>query len=313
MRSDIFICSTPLQLLNVLNIMQSTLVSGFNGYLFIVENFEINQISKDKIIHYYKNLFKKIIFVKTQDEVFDNIDCGTRTLVIYSDVGKGQKVFIERFSSLKVVIYEEGYATYHPTFAYSLLEKFKYYIKGYASYIGASSLVHEVIVYNPNIYCRSHGRYSCDSVIEFKSTFLEVLINNKDEFYDIFNFVAPSLTGVNNVLLLLFGEPENVEKQFKQALQKIDYYDLVVVKEHPRYCYNGNYLDGHNSEKIFYLDLKIPLEYFIYNCSLNNIVVDMYHESTTAAIYMKEYIDRCTNVHQDNDFKKEYNRLYCLF
>ena len=313
MSNNIFICSKPLQLLNVLNIVQSTLISGFNGYLFIVENFEINQISKDKIIHYYSKLFKKIIFVKTQDEVFDYIDCNIRTLVTYSDVGKGQRVFIERFSSLKVVIYEEGYAIYHPTFVYSRLARFKYYIKGYAPFIGASPLTHEVITYNPKIYYRSHGRYSCDSIIEFKSTFLGALIRNQNEFYDIFNYVDHSLPGVNNVLLLLLGESDNIEKFFKQALQKMDQYDLVVVKEHPSHCYNGNYLDSDKSVNILYLESNIPIEYFIYNFSLNNIAVDMYHESSTTAMYMKEHINRCTNVGPDNDFKKEYDRLYCVF
>jgi hypothetical protein len=277
-----------------------------------VENFEVNQTSREKIIHYYGGLFKKIVFIGSADEVFDLIDGDVRTLLTYSDVGL-ERIFIGGFNPFKVIIYEEGYATYHPTFAYSLLQKFKYFLKGYAPYIGASAVTSEVIVYNPSVYSRSHGKYACKPVVKFKLNFVQTLTNNQSEFSDIFNYTTPSISEVSSVLLILLGDPANVASFFKGAKKLGEQYDLVIVKGHSYFHDSDDYLKHDGSLNIIFLESSIPAEFVIYDLYKNNIIVDLYHESSTSAIYMKKFVNQCKNLAPDNDFKKEYEKLYCLF
>ena len=310
---DIFICSSPLQLLNILNIVQSKQISGNNGYLFVRVNkfWNINQVDKDKITDCYGRLFKKIIFVNKPNEILCNIDFGVRTLLTYSDVGL-EKIFIEQFGASRVVIYEEGYATYHPTFAYSTLLKIKYIIKGFAPFIGASSLTNEVVVHYPRVYSQVHKKNSSTSVTKFNSTFVQTLENNRREFYDIFGFETISLTGVKNVLLVLLTEEEdNNNKLLTKISKKGEHYDLVLLKKHPLcgFDVNNKWLEYNNT---LLIESNIPVEYLIYDFNSYNVSIDMYHDSSTSAIYMKEHLSKVFNIGSDK-FQRYYDKIYCLF
>jgi hypothetical protein len=310
MHNDIFICSSPVQMLNILNIVQSKKISSNNGYLFFLfnKNFNINEAAKNKIIDYYGKFFKNILFVKKQNEVFENINIGVSTLFTYSDVGL-ERIFIKQFNPSRVVIYEEGYATYHPTFAYSILLKIKYLIKGFATFIGNSSLTNEVIVHYPRVYSQVHKKGSSTSIAKFNSTFVQTLENNLHEFYDIFDFEAPSLSGVKNVLMVMLGDSDYNNQLSLKISKEVANYDLLIFKKHPLHDFNSLSIQFSNA---MFIESNIPAEYIIYDCNSYNVSIDIYHESSTTAIYMKEHISKAVNM-GSGEFQRHYDKIYRLF
>ena len=311
--TDIYICSRPIQLLNILNIAQSGKINSVNGYLMIVGNFIVDKITKSKITKHYDYLFKGVYFFKSQNEILDSIDFKVERLLTYSDVGE-EGLFIRNINPSMVVIYEEGYAAYHLTFAYSILSKIKFKIKKKSVYIGGSPITDELVIYHPDVYSKIHRMHASSLISSFRWTLNQVLKYNKNQFYDIFNYEKIVFFRKSTVLLYLLGDPSTTVDFLIDLLKKNNNYDHLLIKKHPGFCYSQVADRLNNLENVSFIESNIPVEYIVYDCFISGALLDLYHETSTTAIYMKKYINNIVEIDTKNsNFKKGYKNVYKTF
>jgi len=308
---EIYVCSKPLQLLNILNIVQSDFTETICRVLCVIEIFSVNQFVRERVLAHYGCLFKEIIFLSSYEDILllnkkYNID----KLYIDSDFGTN-KHLIKSVNANWNIVYEEGYGTYRHLYIEDLFLRIKYKLKRLSTFIGGCTLTNQVILYRPEVYKLSHKNKVNSDLVKFTMTFYETLLANWKPFIDIFQYIPSTISSAHNVLLIAgTNSHSDFDVKMLKLIQSYSF-DYVILKAHPHLNNNVTYDIGLTVNLT--IESPIPIEFVIYDLYTKGMKVILLHSSSSAAIYMSDCIFKSIDIiSQQNSFKKEYDELYPL-
>jgi hypothetical protein len=293
---NLYYCTKPFQFLSILNIVQNKIEKNSIEHLFICKKFSIDGLFQEKITTHYGKYFDSITFVDEGFQIFDYIDYKVDTLFTHSDVGE-EGVFIRKVSPVYCYIYEEGSATYIKTFCNTFYSKLNAFLRKKSCYIGGLNCVTGVIVYYPEAYINFHGERK--KIVKFPTNFMSNLNKNSDQFYDIFDFNSLKISNKSCCLIIL-GESG------MDGLNQIDYkkYDEIFIKNHPHFL---------SKEKLSFfgdvIDSQIPVEFIILDLYKQGVLVDLYHFTSSAVIYVNDMVYNETDLSIESNFKIQYKKI----
>jgi hypothetical protein len=307
---NLFICSKPIQLLNVLNIVQNSDIISDSNILFIVRIFDTEKY-KVNILKNLKKYFFEIIFIDTYDCIPSVIDFKVNNLFIDSDFG-AIKYLIENISANTNIVYEEGYGTYRHNYIKGIILILKYRTKGLATFIGGCDKTNEVFVYSPEMYIRSHNIKSKKYISPFQVSFIQNLKNNHKLFKNMFDYEI-TISQLSGKVLLIAGTYDFDESNIDYEKVILSSFDHIFFKPHPT-----------NSEKIRYnfdkgipmtvIDSDIPIEFIIYDLNNMGVKITLLHTGSSAGLYLHDYITESIDLLKPYDpFRMEYDKLLKSF
>jgi hypothetical protein len=299
---DLFVCSKPLQLLNILNIIQNN--NSYQSKLIIVEKFKTKSF-QEAMEKNLKKFFSEVIFLEEYYNIPLEINFSVDRLFIDSDFG-ANKYIIEKIKASKNLVYEEGYGIYRHNYIDSIILKIKYRLKNLSTYIGNCNITDKVIVYRPDVYTLSHKLKSDKKVSSFNISFYENLVFNFDLFREIFNYTGLVENMKGKILLIAetwgFDEFNIVFSQ-----KDLNSYDHIFVKSHPNNYENIKY-EFLSSIEHTRIDNPIPIEFIIYELYNMNIETTLIHAGSSSILYMNKFLHKSIDLLSDKDnFKKDYD------
>tara|TARA_B100000315_G_C14523927_1_gene562895 strand:+ start:350 stop:1324 length:975 start_codon:yes stop_codon:yes gene_type:complete len=303
---NLFICSKPLQLLNVLNIVQNSDIKSDSNILFIVEKFDLkkNEITiKDNL----EAFFSDIKILAEYEHIPSILDFKVNKMFIDSDFGANRYI-IKKISAKSNIVYEEGYGTYRHNYIDSLILKIKYKIKKLSTYIGGCDLTDEIIVYYPDLYIFSHHLINSKKVKHFQLPFIQNLENNCKLYKRMFGFDDSFNELFGNVLVIAetYGFDESNLDYNKVNL---NIYNQIILKTHPNNYNKIEYNFGKDIDcKI--IDNDIPIEFIIYELFKEGLNVTLLHTGSSSILHLHEHLAQSIDLLSVNDpYKIEYDCL----
>lgn len=300
---DVFICSKPLQYLNICNIPTSY---SNNKILIICDAFYKAQEFANNIRKNEKQ-WNKVIFTKGYNWFFhvlrykvNNLYYGLDSTII------GVLHYIKRFN---FYLYEEGAGSYR---FLQIQNKYKYLARflGTGGIMGQSKYLKKIFVYHPNYYV-SQIHPSCP-VSTFNISYREMIKQNSSNFINLYNFnenEASFLKITNSKILLYITDWEYQTSTIRIMQEQISNYDYLFVKPHPHI--KENILSSIEGINIIYTSLVVEVILDVWLKGNNSITV--YHQDSTAIIPFGKEIDTINvNINSDLNYRKIIEHLTIL-
>lgn len=282
---NVFICSKPLQFLNIKNIVNNERYN--NKLLIIIDNFKSAKTFKDKIliedkswdnIRFFKSrraAYLYLIFVKI-DSLFLDFDAGF------------DYFFLNFIRYNNFIVYEEGYGTYNPN--YSTINNSNFIksllIKklGSKKSLGESKLTKEIYVYKSVIYKKLKPQ-STKKIHSFKKSFENNLLENKELFEKIYS-PFNELENLSNKNISIYLTSWEINTSIlKKMREQIEPQDYIFIKPHP----NIRNINNHYLKSFTVIEDSIPIEFILILLLENNNRITIYHECSSSLIYLLKY------------------------
>ena len=271
MKIDLYICSKPLQYLNICNIPCSESVQQKKfllvyGVFYDSVNFT-NNIRKydsrwDRVIFCSSNKWFLYVIRYRVNNLFYSVDS---TLV-------GLLHFIKRFN---FYLYEEGAGTY-TQLKIKKRNRWLAAILGTGIVMGTSKYLKGIFVYHPEYYCEQiHPQCK---VFKFKSAFRQIIKEQSNLFLKISQSTFPKNIQVSNSKILLYLTDWDYQITVIERMLKLKKkFDFLFIKPHPqRKKEDMPRFDGID---IIYTSMMVEFLLQFWICNGNEITV-MHHNST---------------------------------
>ena len=305
---DIYYCSKVIQILNAINIASSNQFPIDDRRMIILKNF-FHDFDLDLMKKHYGHLFEEIIVIDSPEEVFVQSNKRPSHFFTYSDVGE-EKVLIKYVSADNVYVYEEGTATYFPTYCFSWVVRVKALLRSRACHMGGSGVIDGLIVHYPKLWVKLHGKHSTVDLFKFDVDHVESLRKNRDKIYEIFNFNGFLISNeYSNIALLSLSVPEQVNALFSDNSHLLEKYDLILINPHPGYSVDE-------------LSLLIDCDYIVLNSITEYIIMDLLslgvefdylHDCSSVAMYFRKGFKNIINYGSKSKFRKAYSKLMSVY
>ena len=301
-KSDLYICSKPLQYFNLSNIPLNSETS--NKILIIVGHFSnsrefadgVRQLDHnwDKVLYCRNDFFALIyvLFLKINN-LYINYDISIILSILY------------HIKRMNIYTYEEGIGSYSSIQRWHQ-GSFISWIRnnlGVGQINNSSKFIKGVFLYNPDIFY-SLRTDSTFNVFKLSHDFCYSLSEKGGIFETIYERVIKKFRNIidSNVLIYITSWSIN-EKIMSDIETNKDRFDHVFIKLHPNIVTNSLFFP----EYCDVISCPILVEYLLNILINNNNIVTVYHESSTSMVYFegkvasydymglqiyKDYIDR---------------------
>lgn len=293
---DIYICSKPLQYLNICNIPSS----GNNKKILIVCDAFYKALEFTDSIREFDKQWDRVILVKGWNWVFhvlrfrvDKLYWGLDTTII------GAVHFIKRF---KFFMYEEGAGTYKQL---RIQNRHKLFARlfGTGEIMGKSKYLQAIYVYYPEYYV-SRINPSCP-VLGFTLSNREIIkqnVNNYLRFYGFDKNNDPFLGIKNSNILLYITDWEFQISTIEHMREQKGNFDYLFIKPHPHIKTEN--IPVINGIDVIYTNIVVEMILQIWLEGNNKITV--FHQDSTAIIPFGKEI-HAVNVSQAAN--EEYHQI----
>ena len=295
---DIYICSKPLQYLNICN----TPMHGDNKKILIICDAFYKSYEFSQNIRKYEKQWDRVFLVSGRKWVFpvlkykvDKLFFGLDSTIV------GILHLIKKF---KFYLYEEGAGIYNSGNVriqkkYRLLAK----LLGTGEVIGKSKYLEGIYVYYPSFYI-SKIQPSCP-VHSFKMPYRDVIKQNVNRFLKLYDFDANRETFLNikdSKILLYLTDWEYQTSTIERMKKEKHNYDYLFIKPHPHIrIENIPVIEG---VEVLYTTLVV--EMIIQVWIENNNEITVYHQDSTAVTPFGNEINSI-NVSETNN--TEYHKI----
>jgi hypothetical protein len=304
-KANIYICSKPLQYINLTNIDKS-----FNclNILFIENNF-INAESFYKIVVEYDKTWDKIFFINNGwiglithliqfkiEKIFYYLDCYLVPSILFNCL-----IFRELY------IYDEGLGTYtHIMHEQTFFKKIINRYLGVPSKPGFHRKVNGIYVYAPKFYLSINENYLINRTINsFNLTFQENLKRYAKLFEVPIKREIEFIYNINNKKIGFYIASWNIDYDFLESIN-FDIYDNFYIKTHPHNKKINTKL--YDFKKISVIHSSILVEVILQILLDNENEIDVFHYDSSSMIYFSQ-IPNKFNIY---NFNKEINYLKTL-
>lgn len=289
---NIFICSKPLQYLNICNIPVTdsnkkilVICDAFNKALDFTDNIRKYEKQWDEVILAHRRSWVFTVLRYRVDKLFWGLDT---TLV-------GVLHFIKRF---KFYLYEEGAGMYRHL---EIRDKFKLLTRiiGTGKFMGTSTYLYEIFVYYPDFYI-SQINPTCQ-VSSFNLPYRQMIKQNIDKFLKLYGFninEEPFLNIKNSKILLYLTDWEYQESTIEKMKQMRSNYDYLFIKPHPHIRQESI----PDIKGIDILNTTLVVEIIIHIWLDNNNSITVFHQNSTAITPFGNEINSI-NVNELSKFK----------
>lgn len=292
---DFYICSKPLQYLNICNIPME---DSNKKILIVCDAFSHAHEFAENIRRHDKK-WDNVIFVKGYNWVYylllSNVDkmyWGLDSTIV------GLLHMIKKFKSF---LYEEGAGTYRQLKVqskYSFLNK----ITGTGVIMGRSRYLESIFVYHPDYYIDQIHPFC--KVIPFKYPYREIIRIKTQSFLQLYGLrieTTPFLNVYNSSILLYITDWEYQKSTMDMMSMQLDNYDCLFIKPHPHI----KVIDLPPIKGVEVIQSSIVVEIIISIWLENHNRVTVYHQDSTAIIPFKNEITAINvNENSSNEYRK---------
>lgn len=281
MKTEIFICSKPLQYLNLLNVIK-TIDNNCRKVLIIIGYFANSE-------QFYRNVYEKtsdwdkVYYVKNKYIAFLYLFL-LSSINVYVEVDNSAVLGVVRFiKRFNVFVFEEGIGTYlpHAQRSETLLNSF-YKLLGIGETYCTSKYFKGLFLYKPEVYTKIMGKNGVP-LIKMKYDFLDLVEERKEQLLAIFEIDIKNdviWTIKSKRILLYLTEWALDETILEQIEDNKDNYDYVFIKPHPHNKVVSPLLSGYNV-----IATPIMAEVLIATILYNENELTVYHQGSTSVIY----------------------------
>ena len=298
---DIYICSKPLQYLNICNIPS---LDGNNKKILIICNtFYKASIFADNIREYEKQ-WDKVVLVSGRNWAFHVIRYRVEKLFLGIDSTLvGVLHFVKRF---KFYLYEEGAGIYNSNSNFLRIQD-KYLllarILGTGEIMGKSHYLQGIFVYYPDYYI-SRIHPSCP-VFSFVYSYRAMIKQKVRSFLSLYNLDVnnePFFNIYNSKILLYITDWEFDLSIINRMEEEKDNYDYLFIKPHPHILKESiPIVKGIN---VLYTSLIVEIIIHIWLERGNKVTV--YHQDSTAIIPFGNEIN---SINLNESIDSEYHQI----
>lgn len=294
MEVDCFICSKPLQYLNVKNIPRN---EGHKRVLVFIPNFVDGEDFVNKVRLYDKD-WDEVVMVPTPlkshlyilfhkcDVLYWGYDMGTFEGLLYK---------IKKF---KFVYYEEGYGMYDTDIV--VKGKFQRLVDnwlGVSMYKGHSKFVSSAYCYKPDKFLSivkpTYPVYS------FALDFMKILECSMSLFLHVSSGDIGWLAGIKEKKVVLYLTSWDINNKIVQDISSEDKnYDLILIKPHPHI--RNFVIDFHNARII---RSNLMAEFVVLLLLKNNNRLTIFHEGSAAM----QFFDKSLYDNREYPMEMKYN------
>ena len=285
MKTDIYICSKPLQYFNLRNIKSESL--GIKRTLLILGSFLESEQFADRIKK-FDTMWDDIVYLKSH---FD--------LYLYLFLHPANVWFVEidasffygLFSKLScfktMYMFEEGFGSYRRD-RFDTSKGLKRWINKYTGvgrHVGFSTYLTGQYLYLPALFKRQFPDYS-KPIMEFAKPF-KVRLREELSFFMKLSDGYDNFFLIKNKRIGLYLTNHHVNLQFMETLvQTKDSFDLFFIKPHP-HIRDLRDLSQYN---ISIIRSNIMIEFLLILLLDNNNELTVFHENSTAVIWFQNEI-----------------------
>lgn len=287
---DIYICSKPLQYLNICNIPMS---ETYCKVLIICDTFYKAKEFSDNI-RIYERQWDKVVLSKSRSWVFTVLRYRVNSLFFGVDSTiVGLLRFVKRF---KFYLYEEGAGTYNQL---KIQDKYRFLtgILGTGEIMGRSKYLNGVYVYFPNYYI-SQIQPSCP-VLSFMFSNRDIIKQKVDDYLRFYGFDADKEAFLNikhSNILLYITDWEFQTSTIDEMVKQKENYDFLFIKPHPHI--KGESIPVIKGIEILYTNIVVEMIIQVWLNGSNKVTV--YHQDSTAIIPFGKDIN-AINVNQSSN------------
>ena len=296
---DLFVCTKPLQYLNVLNIPLSD--NGNMKILAIVQSFYKSAEFSENVCRVDSHWDKVIPFDTVYRVFWFILWHRVRNLYISSDNGTAIGV-LYHLKHFNLYMVEEGAATYLDIYMKkskirTVLDK----CLGVSACWGHSVFLKGVYVYYPKLY-KIKKNVSYD-VLPFVCSFMETIRSKSDFFLKISSSDDLSFLQVKDSKILVYVTDWEINEDVKSRMvEEMGNYDKVYIKPHPHI--KSDTIT--NPEGIELIRTNLMMEFVFCKWLDNNNKITVYHEGSSAIFY---YNSQFESVDFSPNKDSEYNRF----
>ena len=287
MKTDIYVCSKPLQYFNARNVPKS-FHPGYKKILVVITYFYnaekfVEMILKsdktwDKVVQVSSvaYFYKYLIF-----HHFDSLIYGYDTSTVLG--------LIHMFKKYDFYVLEEGTGTYLPDDSgkkKNIIQTFVDSASGVSTDWGHTKFVKGAFVYYPNLY-----KLLRTPIFEpycFSKPFADKVREDIDFFMALSDTLSTRLLSIKDSRILLYitdwSFNLNILEKMNQHSQNFDY---AIVKPHP-HINNFSPLEGYKFDVI---KTNLMVEFILSHWLNNNNKITIYHEGSTSIFYYRDYVD----------------------
>lgn len=290
-----YLCTTPLQLLNIINIIDLYGCGSIN-IIFYIDNdtIDTNIVEKFNVV-FSKKLSIQLISSK-EDYLKFNSSNRCDSFHWHSDVSTEYN-FILKVNSRNKYIYEEGYSTYHKKFNYSIKNKLWHLIKRLPTYIGGGQAINGIYLYFPNLYRAIHPNIRL-KILKIHRPLIYFIMEVWSDLIKIYDLSQFNQLENKKILLYATGLGKN-----KNLFDNKNYYDFKLIKTHPRF--QGKII----IDSFIQVSKYLPLEILLFLLYKNNNKVDLIHYNCSTVLYTKYILNSYKNISDNNFFRSCYDNV----
>lgn len=296
MKKDLYVCSKPLQYLNVCNIPKRFHLANSRILLLIGRFYEGETFCRGVAQKDFR--WDQVVLLKNNFQLYCYLLLHSFDSLIYGyDNGSiiGIIAFIKRF---KLYLLEEGIGTYiHGKKKRGFLAKVIDSITGVSENWGQSSFTKGAFVYYPDLY---KNFVKCNyPVLSFQYKITDIIEKEMANFMKLSNFNSSFFRGVHDKKILLYATSWNVNEKIIKTMTRLRAnYDAVFIKPHP------HIKDLSNIDNEFVIiKTNLMIEFIIAIWLKNRNEVTLFHEGSSTELYFCDLI-------KSHNFSHKTKRLF---
>lgn len=288
-----FICSKPFQLVSILNLPYNFEEKGIKRILYILNHFPGAKEVAEKVLSvfpYWDN-----VFVLQERYQLTTLLKKNKVHTLYTDIDTGKTTYRWSLVVKEMNVYEEGTQNYRSIRAdyikYPSTTKIRELITpllGWGAYLGSNRKTNHVFLYNPD-YIKTNLPSIGHKVGPLKMSLYSFLEANLDALSQLFP-IPEDLTIIQNEKVAIYITSHFLNMDVLEKLKAdASLYDRVIIKVHPHILYQTPHL----MEELKLLPFQVLTGNFLAEILFmyllkNNNTISIFHESSTACLYLKE-------------------------
>lgn len=296
---DVFVCSKPLQYLNLKNIPLE--YSSQRKKMLIIVNAFYGSHSFYKYVKETDKTWYRVVFASSDSRalvyiMFLNIS----RLFINYDISI-QLAILYKIKNMEIYTYEEGVGSYYSvkkwnSGALACVRK----LLGVGQVNNSSHYLTACFLYRPDIFYKIRPE-STLIVKRMCNPFLKSLENNMEFWFRYYDFKKSGLSDIRNKKILIYITSWEISEKILFEIRKREKeFDKIIIKPHPHI----KEIEYTLSKAYTVLRTPIMVEMILLYLRNNNNSICVFHESSTSMVYFEKEIESVNfNIHDSyNEF-----------
>lgn len=315
MTTHAFICSKPFQLVSILNLPYDFQDKSTKRLLFILNHFPGADEVADKLPGVF-SYWDEVFVIQERDELTQYLK-QHKVTKLYADIDTGKVAYLWSLAVKEVNVYEEGTQNYRSIrkdwgkhhFTHPVRQVFTS-ILGWGAFIGSNRKTKNIFVYNPRYFETKALKPLQRKVRPLKKKLYNFLEENSEALNKLFP-IPQQLQAIKNEKVAIYITAHWLNEEIIQKLKEDAHlYDRVLMKIHPQIPFKYPELLSEVEKLSFEVIHENFLAEIMFMTLLRNgNTITIFHESSTACLYLKETEKVKMYDYRESDYRKFYSKL----